>query len=106
MSEVVVTMEFDRETLRTRRYTENTDEPLIGTLYVPKATLNKLGSPQAEKLTVTVALADRQGPTHLRPRGSGHMFGQRRAHEFDGINYEPGAKFRVVRTGLQLTGMI
>lgn len=57
MSAVIVVMEFDRETKRTRRYAETGDEPLIGVLYVPKSTLKKLGEPEAQKLSVTVALA-------------------------------------------------
>lgn len=57
MSAIIVVMEFDRETKRTRRYTETADEPLIGTLYVPKSTLEQLGEPEPQKLSVTVALA-------------------------------------------------
>lgn len=56
MSEVTVTMEFDRETKRTRRYAEQSDDPVIGTLYVPKSTLAEaLGDPEPRTITVTVA---------------------------------------------------
>jgi hypothetical protein len=57
VSAIVVVMEFDRETKRTRRYIETAEEPLIGTLYVPKSTLEQLGEPEPEKLSVTIALA-------------------------------------------------
>lgn len=57
MSTVTVVVEFDRETTNTRRYIEVANEPLIGTLYVPKSTLKQLGDPAPEKLSVTLTLA-------------------------------------------------
>lgn len=60
MSEIHVVLEFDRGTKRTRRYVEDAADPaeaLIGTLYVPKSTLRRLGEPEPQRLSVTVALA-------------------------------------------------
>lgn len=57
-----VTLDFDRETKNTRRFVENdaqgqpVEEPVIGTIYVPKATLDKIGGSDAKQIVVTVAL--------------------------------------------------
>jgi hypothetical protein len=50
---VTVTMTLDKETTRTIRYKEDTENPRIGVIYIPKATLAELGDPQ--EITVTIS---------------------------------------------------
>lgn len=57
ITETKLTVELlrEKETKRTVRYEEPGDEPRIGTLYMPKATLERMGAvPWPDRLTVTV----------------------------------------------------
>jgi len=55
---VVVMVDEDHETARTRRFKEEVapdDEPVIGQLYIPKRTLKELGSPRRIEVEVRPA---------------------------------------------------
>ena len=55
---VVIMVDEDHETTRTRRFREEVapdDEPTIGTLYLPKRTLKDLGSPRRIEIEVRPA---------------------------------------------------
>ena len=54
-SQVVVTMDREKETLRTWRFNEEVapgDQPLIGKIYVKKTTLRGMGDPETLELTI------------------------------------------------------
>ena len=55
---LVVMVDEDHETTRTRRFREEVapdDEPLMGSLYLPKRTLRQLGSPRRIEVEVRPA---------------------------------------------------
>lgn len=59
MSEKVqkrVVMQLEKVTKNTVKYQEVADVPVIGTLYVPKHTLQALGNTQAQQIVVTLEL--------------------------------------------------
>lgn len=51
--QVTVTFNKEKDTKNTRKFMEDAVEPIIGTLYVQKSALEKLGNP--ETLTVTIS---------------------------------------------------
>ena len=56
---VTVTLEFEKATKNTIRFAEvlasELDAPVIGTIYVPKATLKQIGWAEGKPLTVTIS---------------------------------------------------
>lgn len=56
---ITVELVREKETKRTVRYTEQGDDPQIGTLYVPKGTLEAMGPGQwPERISLTIASAE------------------------------------------------
>jgi hypothetical protein len=49
---ITIQLEKERETKNTVRYAEASEEPKLGTLYVPKATLAEIGDPKSIRVTV------------------------------------------------------
>lgn len=52
---VRVVLERDKETKRTVRYAEQSDNPRVGMVYVPNGTVAELGNPAAIEITLTRA---------------------------------------------------
>jgi hypothetical protein len=51
-----VTLSKDKDTKHTRVFKETGDNPVIGTIYVPKTTLASLGNEGAQQIQVTIQL--------------------------------------------------
>ena len=49
---LVVTFSFERDTKTTKRYSENSDEPIVGTLYLKNKAVAELGNPDAVRVTI------------------------------------------------------
>ena len=50
-----LTFKKDKETKNTVRYAEQGDEPVVGTLYLQKSAVEKLGNPDTLKVTIEAA---------------------------------------------------
>ncbi len=51
---VVVEFTKEKETKNTFRFSENGDDPVIGTLYVQKRVMTELGNPETLRVTLEV----------------------------------------------------
>ena len=56
---MTITMHEEKQTKNTIRFTENSETPKIGTLYIPKATLQELGYKSGMALHVAMAAGDK-----------------------------------------------
>ena len=58
---MTVTMHEEKQTKNTIRFTENSETPKIGTLYIPKATLQELKYEPGMMLHIEITAARRRG---------------------------------------------
>ena len=56
---MTIIMYEERQTKNTVRFTENSETPKIGTIYVPKTTLQELGYKSGMALHVAMAAGDK-----------------------------------------------
>ncbi len=52
---IEITFALDRPTKNTVRYAEVSDSPIVGTLYVQKTAIEKMGNPKSIKVTIEAA---------------------------------------------------